>query len=367
MTITVQQPTLLLDEAICKRNISRMAHKAHSSGVSFRPHFKTHQAATIGAWFREVGVTAITASSLRMAHYFAEAGWEDIVVAFPVNWAEIDLINQLAARITLGLLVDSVATVDFLAQNLTHPVNIWLDVDTGYHRSGVDWADSATFTAIVEAIQNSDLLTTAGLLTHDGHTYKARSNAEISAIYTESSARLIAVRDHLATQGVAGLCLSLGDTPSCSVVDDLSAVDEIRPGNFVFYDTTQVQITACTLQDIAVAVACPVVGKYPARNQIVVYGGGVHLSKESITDTDGNVSFGAVATLDDDGWHILDDANVGSLSQEHGVIYTSAATFERIDIGDTLAILPVHSCMTANLLKGYRTLDGQHIDMAQIF
>ena len=53
-----------------RRNITFMADKAKKLNLIFRPHFKTHQSATIARWFREVGVKQIAVSSLAMAHYF---------------------------------------------------------------------------------------------------------------------------------------------------------------------------------------------------------------------------------------------------------------------------------------------------------
>jgi D-serine deaminase-like pyridoxal phosphate-dependent protein len=100
-----------LDKTRALRNIERMAKKARSSGVRFRPHFKTHQSAQIGEWFKDHGVETITVSSVEMAVYFADHGWQDVTIAFPVNWREIDSINTLAARLRLHLLVDS---FDFL-------------------------------------------------------------------------------------------------------------------------------------------------------------------------------------------------------------------------------------------------------------
>lgn len=67
MEDSIQRPTLLLDPDRAKRNISRMAEKAARSGLRFRPHFKTHQSAAVGEWFRPFGVTAITVSSVEMA------------------------------------------------------------------------------------------------------------------------------------------------------------------------------------------------------------------------------------------------------------------------------------------------------------
>ena len=76
-SIGISRPALLLDKEQVFSNIDKMASKAKATGVKFRPHFKTHQSAEIGNWFRDFGVTAITVSSLDMAIYFAKHGWAD--------------------------------------------------------------------------------------------------------------------------------------------------------------------------------------------------------------------------------------------------------------------------------------------------
>src|SRR5690606_1393659 len=100
--------------------------------ISFRPHFKTHQSVAIGEWFRAHDVDAITVSSVRMARYFADAGWQDITVAFPVNLRELPAINELARTARIGVLVDSAASVSALVAGAQHPLDLWLEVDTGY-------------------------------------------------------------------------------------------------------------------------------------------------------------------------------------------------------------------------------------------
>ena len=40
-----------------RANIQAMAEKARRNKLIFRPHFKTHQSTTVGAWFKEAGVT----------------------------------------------------------------------------------------------------------------------------------------------------------------------------------------------------------------------------------------------------------------------------------------------------------------------
>ena len=97
------KPTLLLDKSKCLRNIERMSTKAMNAGLGFRPHFKTHQSAEIGNWFRDFGVSKITVSSFDMAEYFIHAGWQDILVAFPFNPLEIKRLNNLTSKARMNI------------------------------------------------------------------------------------------------------------------------------------------------------------------------------------------------------------------------------------------------------------------------
>ena len=133
----IVRPTLLLDKAKCIANIEDMIARAQRANARLRPHFKTHQSAEIGAWFKERGVESIAVSSLSMAKYFADNGWKDITVAIPVNVREIDLINELASKIQLNLVLESRESILFLDSELDHSVDVFIKMDTGYQRSGV--------------------------------------------------------------------------------------------------------------------------------------------------------------------------------------------------------------------------------------
>ena len=359
----INKPTLLLNEKKTRTNIKHMAAKAHKNGVRLRPHFKTHQSGTIGEWFRQENVKAITVSSMDMAVYFAQHGWQDILIAFPVNLRQMEIINELAHQIKLHLLVESVAAVEYLGRQLTADTQIWLKIDVGYRRTGLAWDDVVGITAVAQAINQFPQLHLTGSLTHAGHTYGVRGQEAVTAVYQQSVQRLKTVQAALQQIGWQTL-ISVGDTPGASLVDDYGPIDEMRPGNFVFYDLMQLIIGACNEAEIAVALACPVVAKHPEREQIIIYGGAVHLSKEVLREEDGRLSYGRVAQLTNDGWTAtLPGVYVTSMSQEHGIIQANAALLDQTQIGDLLVVLPAHSCLTANLLGRYLTLDGQWIEM----
>ena len=379
--MNITKPTLLLDKNRAVRNIERMAKKVKKHSIRFRPHFKTHQAAQVGVWFREFGVNAITVSSLDMAWYFAQYGWKDITVAFPVNILEIEKINALAGDIHLHLLVESPEVVQFLGKRLLPGmfVNIWIKIDTGSRRTGIEWHHFEKTIELAKLITQSKNLILQGILTHAGQTYHARSKGEVRSVYTDTVTSMNVVRGQLGAEGFTNLEISVGDTPGCSVVKSLGEVDEIRPGNFVFYDVMQLTLGACKEEDIAVAVACPVVAKHEERHELVLYGGAVHLSKESISISSVGspeiAMYGYIAGpvlnqgkgLEQNGWgHIIEHTYVSKLSQEHGIVKTDQDFFNQVNIGDVLLVLPVHSCLTANLLRKYVTLEGEVIAVIKV-
>jgi D-serine deaminase-like pyridoxal phosphate-dependent protein len=367
MSIHIEKPSLLLHAGRAKKNIHRMAEKARRQGIRFRPHFKTHQSAVIGDWFREAGVYSITVSSVDMAQYFARHGWNDITIAFPVNLRQIAEINELARTIHLGILVESIETVNFLCTQMTASAEVWIEIDEGSHRSGVAWEQPEAVLMLIQALQSSSLLRVRGILAHAGRIYRAGSPDEIRRIYSETVDRMNSVRQFLAGQGLS-VEVSIGDTPGCTLSTDLGLVDEIRPGNFVFYDAMQLNLGVCELQDIAAVVACPVVARYPERNEVVVYGGAVHLSKDTV-NMNGQNWYSLVVTVSEDqeadalpDWLTLVNGGYAArLTQEHGVVTLPGPDFKRLKVGDLLYLIPAHVCLTVSALGEYITTDGHPI------
>ena len=361
----IEKPTLILNPARAQANLERMAAKARRQAIRFRPHFKTHQSTEIGSWFRQAGVQAITVSSVDMAQYFAEAGWTDILIAFSTNWRQIREINDLANRIHLELLVESTETVHFLQEHLAAAVDAWIKVDVGAHRTGIPVQAHARICELAAQMRGSRLRF-RGLLTHAGQTYHAGSPPTIVEIFQQSLESLTQAQAALHQAGFLETELSYGDTPSCTLVENWTGLNEVRPGNFIFYDMMQRYLGVCAEEDIAVAVACPVVAKHIDENihRIVLYGGAVHLSKEMV-EVAGGPAYGAVAPLQADGWGpILPGSRLTSLSQEHGLAQVTPEQFDQIQIGDLLAVVPVHSCLTVDLYRQYLTTEGQVIEIA---
>ncbi|MDX1409461.1 MAG: alanine racemase [Saprospiraceae bacterium] len=354
----IDTPTLLLDKQRCLLNIERMVAKAQIAGVRLRPHFKTHQSRLVGSWFRQAGIQQIATSSLSMARYFMEDGWRDITVAFPVNLLEADRIRYLSRHCRLQLLAldpDVIRQLDSVVEN---EVGLFLKIDVGTRRTGIAAQDHPAIERCLEALAACKHLVWHGFLAHAGHTYGARNLEEIREIYLETTRPLLALKQRY-HEWAPGIGISFGDTPSCTAMARFEGIDELRPGNFVFYDCMQEQIGVCNLDEIAVAMACPVVAVHADRREVIVYGGGIHFGKDAILAANGARHFGIAVAPGEETWSVNgSDTVLKALSQEHGVVSMPQGIPDGLRPGSVLLFLPVHSCMTAQCMGSYTVIPG---------
>ena len=349
----IVEPTLLVDKAKCLHNIEEMSNKARKSSTILRPHFKTHHSAEIANWFRVYGVNSCTVSSPSMATYFAKNGWKDITIAFPFNPLASEQISKLASDIQLNILIESEESLRLANKELTQSVGFFIKIDVGTRRTGILPTNQKLIEKLITG--TSKKIQFKGFLAHAGHTYSCKKLKEIHEIFIHSSKILVNLRQNF------GGMISYGDTPSCSIAKDFSGFDEIRPGNFIFYDWMQYNFGVCTKDNIGVCLAAPVVAIHSERNELILYAGAVHLSKDYILE-ENKPCFGKVVFFSSQGWQTTIIGNVRSLSQEHAIVEMSETYLKSIKIGQLLGVLPVHSCLTTDLQGHYIEVGGAKIN-----
>lgn len=348
----ITQPVLLVDVQRVKKNIEKVADKVNSLKISFRPHFKTHQSKYIGNIFREFGIKKISVSSFRMAKYFLQSNWRDILIAFPLNLRELDEILKISDLVNLTITISDLYTLEFLDRLLNKQMQIYLEFDVGFNRSGIAFEDFHLIEKVIKITKQSKYIKLVGIMSHNGLTYSAKSSEEVCQLNKVFLDKFSSVKKIFIENGLNPI-LSVGDTPSISICNDFSGVDELRPGNFVFFDVMQATIGSCFLEDIAVCAALPVVSINYSANHIVCYGGAVSLSKEYI-DVDNKKIFGLVVPINDNGWsEPYEDTYVSKLYQDHCIISTNKTILNRYKPGDLIGVLPIHSCLTADAMKTY--------------
>ncbi len=342
-------PAFLVDRLTLRRNCESMREKAARSGVIFRPHVKTHKVVEIGRMQHGGAIGPITVSTLAEAEEFADGGFTDITYAVPIAPEKLHRAADLARRIDrLNLLIDNVEALHAI-EEFGFSFDVFLKIDCGYHRAGVD-PDKPESLELAKRMTSSATMRFRGLLTHAGHSYHARNVEEVLRVASAETAAVTRFRDRLG----ADVIRSIGSTPTASAVDRFTDCDEVRPGNYVFYDAFQTTIGSSRLSDCAVSVLTTVVGSYPDRNAMIVDAGALALSKDLGPDhVDPKFGFGIVC---DESLRPL-PMKLTTLSQEHGKIFAE----QPLNVGERLRIIPNHSCLTSAMYDVFYMLENGEI------
>ncbi len=274
---------------------------------------------------------------------------------------------MLKSGVGLNLLTDDAETVRLLneaAGKAGVKFDVFVKIDCGTHRVGVE-PNSAEAIEVPRQITDSKNLNFAGILTHAGHSYDVQTKEEILDVARHERDVMVEIAERLRSESIDVPTVSIGSTPTMSLIDDLTGIDEIRPGNYIFYDNFQATLGSCNFEDTALTVLAAVVHKDVARRKLVVDAGGVALSKDrGPVGLDLHCGYGRVLDLEgiDTGMRVI------GVSQEHGEILAGdSPMFEKLGVGDRVRILANHSCMTAAQHSHYNILEnGEIIDRWEI-
>ena len=359
-------PALLLDLDILEQNLQRMQAKALKARVQLRPHIKTHKCVELAKKQIFLGAKGITVSTFYEAEQFAKMGFGDITWAFPLPPVYASHVARMAEHHTIRVLVDSAEARTYLekaARTAGTNVHVWLKVDCGSHRAGIDPTKPDAID-LARSLAESDALTFDGILTHAGHSYGASSPAAIRAVAEQERIVMVGFAQTLRNAGIAVPGVSIGSTPTMTLGESLDGITEIRPGNYCFYDYTQAMLGVCTVGDCALTVLASVVSRQPGAAHFITDAGALALSKD----------MGATHLRNDMGMGILFedyerkrlfayvDMQIQSLSQEHGNVQIEPGHEPApFCVGDRIRILEHHSCLTAAMFDKYYVVRGNDV------
>ena len=331
-------PALVVDLEVLQRNVDAMAAVAREAGVRLRPHTKTHKCPEIARMQVEAGAAGITVAKLGEAEVMADAGFDDILVAYPiVGEAKLARLRALRERARVRVSLDSVDVAEGVGSvaSTADPVEVLVEVDTGHHRMGRPPGEpTATLAAEIARVPGIEI---AGLLSHAGHAYRAEPGA-LEAVASREATDLAATAGACARAGVEILEISVGSTPTARAVAGAAGVTESRPGTYVFNDVQQMRLGVAAEADCAARVLATVVSR-PWEDRFVMDAGSKSLSSDG-ADGPPFPGRGVLAGRPD---LVLD-----FLTEEHGVGHVLPGGGD-LAVGDRLEVIPLHVCSCVNL------------------
>lgn len=339
-------PSLLLDIDKLTENVQEMAVFAKEHGLQLRPHVKTHKSINIAKMQLELGAIGITTAKVAEAEVMAAAGIRDILIAYPISSkVKIQRVAALVKRpVDLKVAVDSIEQLRYLQECFEHEpftLKVWMKVNSGLHRCGVEPGKEVL--ELAKAIQGFPALKLDGIFTHAGHSYAARSLEEVEKIGLYEGQAVAESAFACERIGIPIPVRSVGSTPTYQTAGKVEGINEIRPGNAVFFDAIQAGLGVTNLDRCALSVLASVVGVYHGKRIVFDTGSKALCLDKGAHGNETVQGFG----------HIIGHPEllIERLSEEHGVSPWKEVTSLRLN--DKVQIIPNHACTVANQFDRY--------------
>lgn len=348
-------PTLLLDIDQLNKNIKEIMDFSKEHDVVYRPHIKTHKCIEIAKRQMEFGAVGITVATVGEAEVMANAGINDILIAYPISLhAKLTRLLAVMDQVNITVTVDSMEQASILHEFLIkheQTLTVWIKVNSGLNRCGVEPKQEVL--DLAKYIQHLPTLTLTGIFTHAGHSYAATTREEIEEIARDEAKAVVESAELCERVGIPIEHRSIGSTPTYKIAGAVAGITEIRPGNAVFYDMIQVGLGVASIEQCALTVQTSVGSVKPGR--IVIDAGSKTLNLDR--GAHGNENIAGHGYIKEYPKLVMD-----RLSEEHGIIAIETQ-METPVMGERLTIIPNHACTVANLFNTYHVhRHGQIID-----
>ncbi|MEM6631572.1 MAG: D-TA family PLP-dependent enzyme [Bacteroidota bacterium] len=312
----------------------------------FRPHVKTHKLGEIIQLHTSLGVKKFKCATLAEMEMVAMNGGEDILLAHQPVGPKIEKLISLIKQfpgVSFSVLVDDYHIVNQIAERARAnvlEVGIWVDVDNGMHRSGIEVGEAAA--QLIRHILDMPGVLFEGLHVYDGHirdtpiqVRKHRSD-EAFTLVEEFITRLKDV--HIQVPRIIA-----GGSPTFSIHAQREGV-ELSPGTYVFWDFGYQDMLPDYPFECAAILLTRVISK-PGKDLLCLDAGHKAIASEN--------PHPRIRLL-----NIEIEAFVGH-SEEHLVIRSKEA--ETFMVGDILLGIPRHICPTVALQHEVFVVEGQEV------
>jgi D-serine deaminase-like pyridoxal phosphate-dependent protein len=346
-------PALVIDRDALDRNLARMAEFARAHGTALRPHAKTHKSADLARRQLAAGAVGVCCAKLGEAEALADGGIPRLLITSPVV-AEpaIRRLVELHRRCDeLMVVVDHPAVAAALAAAAAEParpLDVLIDIDPGFHRTGV--ASPAAALELAQRIRGLPQLRYRGVQFYCGVQQHIARFADRDAAIRERMQYLTSVIALLTEHQVAPAIITGAGTGTHRIDAALGLYTEWQVGSYVFMDR---QYAECELTGDGAA---------PFEYALFVETTVVSANHRGMATID--AGFKALAT-DGGPPAIVSGAPAGAsyrfMGDEHGAVVDPAGAHVW-QLGDRVRLAVPHCDPTVNLYDSYHVLSGDTLE-----
>ncbi|KAK1594108.1 putative serine dehydratase domain-containing protein [Colletotrichum navitas] len=426
---SVPKPAAVLDAAKVRRHCQSMLDGVDALEVGFRAHAKTHKTKEVtrlqaGEKHQQVNFIVSTVAEiehlLSVFQDYKDAGRDvNVLYGVPLLGSQVDRLATLSKQLGrngLTVMTDHPSQLESVKrlQELTgFPVDVFLKVDTGYHRAGLPPAALNKGGLLEQLIQldAESRATFVGVYSHSSLSYmdttadKAMHN--LAAEVEGCLEALHANADLLVSKGPREVVISVGATPQVTAIENVTAGAaggpggqrlreaitkaktvsrgglrsslELHAGVYSVLDMQQMSTRSRTdlgsyEDEVAITVVAEVCSVYNdgerEKPEALVAVGTLGLGREPCPSYSGwGVSGRLPFPGSEDGCRLV----VERISQEHSILSWDSDPEKGTDlppipleVGQTISIYPNHACVTGALYGWYLVVDSSRPNQTEV-
>ena len=267
----IDTPALLLDLDVMEKNINEMANFVASVGTNLRPHIKNHMSPIVARKQLDAGAVGFCCQSIGEAEIVGSWGIRDILLSNEiVGSTKIRRLMALKNYTDVKVAIDNLENAAQLSQAAMthdHVLEVFIDLNTGYHRCGVEPVEPAL--AFAKEVAKMEGLRIAGL---NGYSPMHEYDPETRRKRQEEMLKpTVETKELLEKNGITLDTVSAGCTAVYDIAASYPGITEIQPGTYAFMDLNNEELlgTAPADLDYALTILTTVISA-PTDDRVVV-------------------------------------------------------------------------------------------------
>ncbi|MEN9570564.1 MAG: hypothetical protein RL172_1795 [Bacteroidota bacterium] len=330
---SIDTPALLLYQQRVQQNIQAAVAMVQQPG-RLRPHVKTNKIPQVCQLMMQQGILHFKCATIAEAEMLAMVAAPDVLLAYQPVGPKVNRLLQLVQQYPhtkFSAVTDSLVAAQIISQVFDaagHQLALYIDVDTGMHRTGIAPAAAAT---LATQLQQLPAIVLAGLHVYDGHI----TETDVSTRQQQSDEGFFAITQLANTiESITGrpCAVVAGGSPTFNT--HINRTVQCSPGTFVFWDWGYQQKYPDLPFEWAALVACRVISIPTAH---------------TITTDLGHKSVAAENPLPR--VHFLNAPGAVPIGQSEEHLVLQVASSSHYQPGDVLYAVPVHICPTVALYE----------------